>query len=162
MGKRERDVVLARRRAFLMAAAATTIGCGERLPCLSPPMVCLSPMPPPCPDQRYVAFEGAATSLSPEAKTKIAFTAKFIREQGAHVLLVARVFDDGHVDAAAELHEPRLQAVHQAFGDYELLDRIQVKPLADTHELAMNGEQWLEMTGVGNPTPLSGLVLLAC
>src|SRR5690606_5265398 len=104
--------------------------------CLSPPHVCLSAMEPPCPEVRFIAFNGTSTSLDEAAQTKMSALATEAKQQGAHIYLSVKVFDDGQAAAAAELHQTRLDAVLTAAKDLGLAEQVSAAPI-DASAVAM-------------------------
>lgn len=162
MDKRDRDIVLSRRKAFMVAIAASSLGCGETIVCLSPPHVCLSAPGPRCPDVRFIVFKGTSTSLDAEAQAAMNTFADQAKLHGVmYVQLDVRVFDDGEASAANELHQPRLDAVLAAAKAQGAADQVHARPI-DASTLTLTADKWREITGDGNPIPLSGLVLLTC
>src|SRR5262245_35602144 len=118
----ERELVLSRRRALMLAAAVGAVSCGpssDPVVCLSPPPeVCLSVPVPPCPTIRWGAFSGPSTALDQASAERVANLAREILQLNVSVRLVARIYDDGHADTATGLNEPRLAAVEQALREH--------------------------------------------
>lgn len=159
---RDRDQVLSRRRALMLAAAASATACPR--PCLSE-VVCLSPPPepevPPCTSVSWVVFVGPATAVDPAASARLDQLAKEVLERRLRVVVLrSRIFDDGHADTAANLHEPRLAAVEEALVARGLA-ATQLERASSAQPLVPAAE-WLRITADGNPLTQSGLIELAC
>ncbi len=164
MDKSDRDIVVSRRRALLLVAAAAGLGCDKNgsAPLPHPePMVCLSAPMPRCPDARFIVFSGGATTLSEDALATLDTLASQVVSGRSGVRLSVRVVDDGQAEAADALHQPRLDAVRQALVERRAADFAEIQPI-EPQTTPMSAEEWLALTGDGNPIPLSGLVLVEC
>jgi hypothetical protein len=160
----DREVVLSRRRALVLAATAATAATTatacprpslKQLACLD-----LTSNMPPC-DLRHtwVRFSGAATTLDDAAMARVAQIAEDIAAGEVVVSLASSLYDDGHTDDAVGLHEPRLDAVYAA-----LVERGVAMSAIESARPAypLTQIEWLELTGSGDAPPGSGVVRFTC
>lgn len=151
---------MSRRRALMLAAAATTVTTG--CPKTAPPEPCLSvEIERHCHDE-HVVFGASLTTLDAKATERIDELAARINEQGLNASLSVFAFDDGHAEAASALNAPRLEAVRAALVERGVESSLVAVTPLDPQSVRMPPETWRALTGDGTPLPLSGLVTIDC
>ena len=156
----DRDRILSRRRALMLAAAATaSTGCPK--PCLSVAQVCLSVAQVRECEDVGIVFSGASTALEGASITQVDELAKRMIAQGLSGSLAIAVYDEGQPEAAAELRKSRLDTVRAALVERGVGENSVVVPTT-IQASSVTAERWLQRTGDGNPLPLSALVTIDC
>jgi hypothetical protein len=170
---RDRELVLSRRKALMLAAVATSAtACPQ--PCLSEPMVCLSRPPDPqvclsAPQPMpacgalaitWIAFSGPSTALDAAANGRLDQLAQEVAAGQLHLVLRSRVYDDGHADTANILHEARLAAVEQGLVNRGIAAAQLTREPNPQPPVPL--PEWQQITGGSVPLTQSGLIQLSC